>query len=90
MPWDLERAIALVASDPQLAAFTVRHKGGELRLNNDKGLFVRLIPANQPGHWHMEYFIQRKRWQCREFVGPLNECLELLSSTPHYLFWDEY
>ncbi len=90
MPWDLERAKALVASDPQLAAFTVRHKGGELHLNNAQGLFVRLIPANQPGHWQMEYFIQRKRWQCLGFVGPLSECLELLRSDPHYLFWDEY
>jgi len=90
MPWDLERAITLVASNSQLAAFTVSHKEGELHLNNAQGMFVRLIPANQPGHWQMEYFVHRKRWQCREFVGPLTECLELLSNDPHYLFWDEY
>lgn len=88
MPWDLDRARSLVASNPSLAAFEVHHEAGELHLNNARGLFVRLLPANRAGHWHMEYFIQGKRWQCREFVGPLNECLELLGNDPHYLFWE--
>lgn len=90
MPWDLDRAKALVASNPQLANFIVHHEGGALHLTNTQGLFVRLLPANRAGHWQMEYFIQRKRWQCREFVGPLSECLELLGGDPLYLYWDDY
>ena len=90
MPWDLERARQLVASDPSLASFKVHLGQGELHLSNAKGLFARLRPANRPGYWQMEYFVQRRRWQCREFVGPLSECLELLGNDPHYLFWDEY
>lgn len=88
MHWDLERTIRLVAADRQLAAFRVHHHQGELHLSNGRGLFVRLNPANQPGHWQMEYFTQGKRWQCRKFSGPLCECLELLRNAPHYLFWD--
>lgn len=88
MPWDLNRARNLVASDPSLAAFEVHHEGAELHLNNARGLFARLLPANRTGYWQMEYFIPGKRWQCRKFVGPLNECLELLRNDPHYLFWE--
>ena len=88
MPWDLDRARSLVASDPSLAAFEVHHEAGELHLNNARGLFVRLLPANRPRHWQMAYFIQGTGWQCREFIGPLNECLELLRNDPHYLFWE--
>lgn len=88
MRWDLERARQMVASDPNLAAFKVLHTAGELRLNNGKGSFVRLSPANRPNYWQMEYFIQGSRWRSRKFVGPLNECLGLLSSDPNYLFWE--
>lgn len=83
----LENARRLIAADPNLAGFQVSLDGDELHLAKGDDSFARLIPVDTSGHWRIEAFHNEKRWERIDFTGPLKECLELISASPHYFYW---
>ncbi len=88
MEGDFKRARLLAASNPILAEFDVRQEDGELHLSRKGDCFARLFPAYRPGFWHLKCLVNHERWQPFEFVGTIEECLDLLGDQPHYLFWE--
>ena len=88
MKRSLEEASRLINADKKLAEFTVSLDGDELHLVKGDESFARLIPVDQSGRWRIEYFHNQKRWERIDFTGSLVACLELLSESPHYLFWN--
>ena len=88
MKENLDRAIQFLETKPELAGYEVRQVEGELHLSKGSDCFVRLIPAEKEGEWHIEHFHNREHWECIDFVGSLEECLDFLSDNPHYLFWE--
>jgi hypothetical protein len=88
MEGNLTRAWLLATTSPALAEFDVRQEGGELHLSRKGDCFARLFPADRPGCWRLKCLVNHERWQPFEFVGTLEECLELLGNQPHYLFWE--
>lgn len=86
MPDRLQLAQKLVAARSNLAAFGVHRHGDELHLVKEGDSFVRLLPVAEDG-WRMEYFHNLERWEIIDFTGSLEECLDFLATSPHYLFW---
>ena len=82
----LEDAKHLIMADKVLAEFTV--SGDELHLLKRDESFARLIRVDDNAQWRIEYFHNLKRWERIDFTGSLAACLELLSESPHYLYWD--
>ena len=88
MEESLARAIIFLKTKPELAGYEVRLVEGELHLSKGSDCFVRLIPIQKGGEWSMKHFHNRERWECIDFVGSLEECLDFLSDNSHYLFWE--
>lgn len=88
MKESLDRVARFLKAKPELAGYEVRQDQGELHLSKGSDCFVRLIPAEKEGEWRIEHFHNQERWECLDFVGSLEECLDLLSDNPHYLFWE--
>lgn len=84
----LDEARRVLASDPKFADLAVSRVGEELHLSRGDREFARLLPAEKPGEWQMEYCHNEERWGCLDFRGSLEECLEFLSEHPHFLFWE--
>jgi hypothetical protein len=84
----LDRARRLLQTDPKLADLVAREEGGELHLLRGDDRFARLIPTGREGVWRMEYFRNLERWECVDFQGTLEECLDFLAENSHYLFWE--
>ena len=84
----LEEAKQLIKADPVLAEFTVSADGDELHLLKGDESFARLICVDDNAQWRIECFHNLKRWERIDFTGSLAACLELLSESPHYLYWD--
>ena len=84
----LEYAKHLIMADKVLADFTVSADGDELHLFKGDESFARLIRVDDNARWRIEYFHNLKRWERIDFTGSLAACLELLSESPHYLYWD--
>jgi hypothetical protein len=88
METDLSKVQQFLQSDPRLGGFEVRVDGEELHLEKNAESFARLIPAEKPGTWRMEYFHEAEEWEIGGFNGTLEECLEFLTTHPHYQFWE--
>ena len=84
----LEEVKHLIKADKVLAEFTVTADGDELHLLKGDESFARLIRVDDNAQWRIEYFHNLKRWERIDFTGSLAACLELLSESPHYLYWD--
>lgn len=84
----LEQARRLLADRPSLKEFEIYAQEGELHLAKDGESFIRLIPADEPGVWRMEYFKNVEEWQVVDFSGRLEDCLDYLVDYPHYRFWE--
>ncbi len=88
MKESLDRVARFLKTQPELAGYEVRQDKGELHLSRGSDCFVRLIPEEKKGQWHIEHFHNQERWECLDFVGSLEECLDLLTENTHYLFWE--
>lgn len=88
MKHDLLKAREMLRARPELAGYQIRLVNGELHLAKGSDCFVRLLPAVRSGIWSMQHYHNRKHWQCVDFSGSLEECLDFLSENPHYLFWE--
>jgi len=84
----LETTRRFLKRDPHLSGFEVKKEGGELHLAKNGESFARLIPSEKPERWRMQYCHNLERWECIDFEGSLEECLDFLSEHPHYLFWE--
>ena len=71
-----------------LAELAVREEAGELHLMRGDDCFARLIPTDREEIWRMEYFRNIERWECLDFQGTLEECLDFLFESEHYRFWN--
>jgi len=85
---NLEKTRRFLKKDSHLSGFEVKKEGGELHLTKDGDSFARLIPMEGKDTWRMQYCHNLERWECIDFEGPLEECLDFLSKNPHYLFWE--
>ena len=77
-----------IEADRAFAGFTVARQGRELHLVKGDETFVRLIPTETTDQWRIAFFHNEKRWQHIDFTGSLEACLDLLSQSPRYLYWD--
>ncbi|PLX86275.1 MAG: hypothetical protein C0617_01455 [Desulfuromonas sp.] len=84
----LDKVKQVLGADPRFAEVLVREDGRELHLFRGDAHFARLIPMPKEGRWRMELFRNLEEWECLDFQGRLEECLEFLSDNPHYLFWE--
>jgi hypothetical protein len=84
----LAQVAKFLRSRPELAGYTVRQEGQELHLSKGSESFVRLIPTEEKGIWHMEHFRNQERWAHVDLACPLEGCLDYLAENLHYLFWD--
>jgi len=84
----LSMARRLFERDPKLAGTVIREEGGELHLLRGDDCFARLIPGGREGVWRIEVFRNMERWECLDFLGSLEECLDFLLENPHYCFWE--
>lgn len=85
---NLDRVIQFLQARPELAGYTVREEGKELHLSKGSDSFVRLIPTERLGIWHMERFHNQKRWEHVDCTCTLEGCLDHLSTNSQYLFWE--
>jgi len=84
----LGMARRLLERDPKLAGVLVREEGGELHLLRGDDCFARLIPGEREGVWRIEVFRNMERWECLDFLGSMEECVDFLLENPHYSFWE--
>jgi hypothetical protein len=88
MDGHLRKIRELLQKDPVLAGYSAYPNGDQIHLKCGWGDFARLHPDTGADRWKMEFYLNRDRWRCFDFTGTLEECLELLSEAPHYLFWE--
>ena len=84
----IEKAKKFIQAHPELKGLEVQAVGNGLHLTKAEDSFARLLPAAQPGQWHIEYCQNFKHWECIDFEGTMEECLGFLTEHPHYLFWE--
>ena len=66
----------------------VHEEGNELHLMRGDDRFARFIPTDRDDIWRLELFRNLERWECLEFQGTLDECLDFLAENEHYRFWN--
>ena len=87
MTLSLQKAEDFIKQRQTLSEFAVRQVEHELHLTKRDVCFARLIPVEDSSKWRIEYFHNEKRWESVDFTGSLEDCLDLLANSSHYLFW---
>lgn len=84
----LSEARDFLQAHRKLADLVIHEEEGEFHLFRGDDRFARLIPTEHEGIWRLEYFRNRERWECMDFMGTVPECLAFLAENEHYLFWE--
>jgi len=84
----LETAKEKIQRSGLFANLVVREENGELHLMTGDDCFARLVPTERDGIWRLESFRNTDRWDRVDFQGTLEECLDFLAESEHYLFWN--
>ena len=84
----LKAAKERIQSRKSFENLVVHEEDDELHLKRGDDHFARLIPTDKEGIWRLEAFRNIERWECLNFQGTLDECLDFLAENEHYRFWN--
>jgi hypothetical protein len=84
----LQAAKERIQARESFEKLVVHEEGRELHLKRGDDRFARLIPTDKEDIWRLEAFRNIERWECFNFQGTLDECLDFLAENEHYRFWN--